>query len=77
MKVAMIAGVALILLGIMGLVTGGYDYTHEKKVIDMGPVQVEHKETSRVPVSPFLGGFAIVAGIILVAVGNKANTSLL
>ena len=50
---------------------------HEKKVIDMGPVQVEHKETSRVPVSPFLGGFAIVAGIILVAVGNKANTSLL
>jgi uncharacterized membrane protein YidH (DUF202 family) len=73
MKAAMIVGFFLILLGVVGLVSGGLSYTHEKKDVDLGPLQVEHKQTSSVPVSPILSCIALVGGIALVAVGAKMN----
>jgi len=63
----------LILLGIVGLVSGGFSYTHEKKDVDLGPLQVEHKQTRSIPISPILSGIALVGGIALVAVGARKN----
>jgi len=73
MKAAITVGVLLILLGIVGLVSGGFSYTHEKKDVDLGPLQVEHKQTRSIPISPILSGIALVGGIALVAVGARKN----
>ncbi len=73
MKAATVAGIILILLGIAGLISGGFSYTHEKKDVDLGPLQIEHKQTKTVPISPILGGIALIAGIGLVAVGAKKS----
>ncbi len=71
MKATTIVGILLILLGIVGLISGGFSFTHEKKDVDLGPIQVEHKETKHVPISPILGGVALVGGIALIVAGKK------
>ena len=43
----------------------------EKKDVDIGPVQIEHKQTSTVPIPPILSAIALVGGIGLVVVGAK------
>jgi hypothetical protein len=73
LKAATIVGVLLIVLGIIGFVAGGFSFTHEKKDIDMGPIQVQHKQTKTVPISPILSGIALVGGIGLVIVGVKSR----
>ena len=42
MKPATIIGILLILLGIIGFAVGGISFTHEKKDVDIGPVQICH-----------------------------------
>lgn len=71
MKATTIVGIVLIVVGIVGFAVGGFSYTHEKKDIDMGPVQVTHKETRTVPISPIASGVAVVAGVILVIAGTR------
>ena len=52
MKPATIIGAVLIIVAIIGFAMGGISFTHQKKVVDMGPVQVSHKETDTLPISP-------------------------
>ena len=73
MKSAMVIGILLIILGVAGFAVGGFTYTHEKKDVDLGPVQIQHKETRTVPISPILSTLALVGGVVLVAVGAKSK----
>jgi uncharacterized membrane protein YidH (DUF202 family) len=73
LKAATVVGIILIVLGIVGFAVGGFSYTHEKKVIDMGPVQVRHQETRTVPISPILSTVSLVAGVALVVVGARRS----
>jgi hypothetical protein len=73
MKPATIIGVLLILLAIIGFATGGISFTHQKKDVDLGPVQVSHETKDTFPISPILSTLALVAGVGLVAVGVKGR----
>lgn len=73
MKAATIVGILLIVVGIIGFVAGGFSFTREKKDIDMGPIQVQHKQTRTVPISPILSAIALVGGIGLVVVGARSG----
>ncbi len=72
MKPATIVGILLIILGIIGFAVGGVSFTHQKKDVDLGPVQVSHEQKETVPISPILSTIALVAGVGLVVVGAKA-----
>jgi hypothetical protein len=71
MKPALIVGIVLILGGIASLITGGFSFSHQKKDVDAGPIQISHESTKHVPISPIIAGVAIVAGLGLVVVGAK------
>lgn len=73
MKAATIVGILLIVLGIVGYATGGLSFTHEKKDVDLGPVQISHKTQSTLPISPILSTISLVAGIGLVVVGARSR----
>jgi hypothetical protein len=60
-----VIAVLLIVLGTIGLVYGGFSYTREKKVVDIGSVQITRQEHERVPLSPIVGGLLLVSGIWL------------
>jgi hypothetical protein len=72
-KAATVVGILLILVGIVGFAVGGFSFTHEKKDVDLGPLQVEHKKTESVPIPPILSGIALVAGVGLVVVGTRSR----
>jgi uncharacterized membrane protein YidH (DUF202 family) len=73
MKGLTIVGVLLILVGIVSLITGGFSFTHQKKDIDAGPIQVSHESTKHVPIAPIVSGVVIVAGLGLAVVGARSK----
>ena len=73
MKAATIVGILLIVLGIIGYATGGLSFTHEKKVVDAGAIQISRKTQDTLPLSPVLSTVALIAGLGLVVVGAKSR----
>lgn len=64
--------VALIVLGLAGLLYGGFTYTREKKVVDLGPVEVTKQEHERLPISPIVGGLILLSGVWLLVSNRHA-----
>jgi hypothetical protein len=64
--------VALIVLGLGGLLYGGFTYTREKKVVDLGPVEVTKQEHERLPISPIVGGLILLSGVWLLVSNRHA-----
>ena len=73
MKAALIVGIILILGGIASLITGGFSFSHQKKDVDAGPIQISHESTKHVPIGPVVSGIAILAGLGLVVVGARSK----
>jgi uncharacterized membrane protein YidH (DUF202 family) len=71
MKAATVVGIILIILGVAGFAMGGVSFTHQKKDVDLGPVQVSHEKKETLPISPILSTISLVAGLGLVVVGVK------
>jgi uncharacterized membrane protein len=71
MKPATILGIALIILGIVAFAYQGITYTTQEKVIDLGPVQATVEKTKTIPLTPLLGGLALVGGIVLLVAGPR------
>jgi uncharacterized membrane protein len=68
-----LVGVALIVLGIVAFAYQGITYTSREKIIDIGPLQATAETQKTIPLSPLLGGLALVGGIVLVVVGAKKS----
>jgi hypothetical protein len=71
MKPVLLAGIALILLGIVALSYNRITYTTKEKILDIGPIEATTEKQKSIPLPPLLGGLALAAGIGLVAVGYK------
>lgn len=73
MNAVKIAGIALIVAGILALVYGGFSYTKETHQAKLGPIElsVTEKETVNVPVWAGVG--AIVIGGALLLFGSKKS----
>jgi drug/metabolite transporter (DMT)-like permease len=66
-----ILGAILLVIGVVALAYGGFQYTTQKKVVDMGPVQIDKTEHHSIPLSPVLGlGCLVIGGVVLVAGGK-------
>ncbi len=64
-------GIVLIVLGLGMLIFRGFSVQTEKKVVDLGPLEVNKKENKWIGWPVYAGGIAIVAGIILVVTDRK------
>lgn len=71
MNAMKVAGIVLIVAGILGLAYGSFSYTRETHDVKLGPLQmtIKDKETVNVPVWAGVG--AIVVGGLLLVFGNK------
>jgi uncharacterized membrane protein YidH (DUF202 family) len=73
MKVGTLFGLILIVLGIVGVAYGGITYTRRREIARVGPLQVTAREERTIPISPILGGVAIVAGVALIVAVKRAS----
>jgi hypothetical protein len=74
MKMASLIGIVLIVLGVVGLALGGFNYTKREKVVDIGPIEATAERHERIPVSPIAGGLALAAGVVLLVAGNRKTS---
>lgn len=68
-----IVALALIALGVLGLVYGGFSYTKETHEAKLGPIelQVKDKETVNIPVWAGVGAIVVGTGLLLVGPRKK------
>jgi len=59
------AGFILVVLGIIALVYGGISYSRQRTVLDIGPIKATATEQHNVPLSPIVGGVAVLGGLLL------------
>ena len=72
MKTASLAGIVLIVLGIVSFAYQGITYTTHKKVLDIGPLQATTEQHKTIPFPPILGALALIGGVALLMVGGKS-----
>ncbi|MBO9659816.1 MAG: hypothetical protein J7527_13435 [Chitinophagaceae bacterium] len=63
-------GIVLIIAGILMLIYRGFSVQTEKKVVDIGPLEVNKKENKWIGWPVYAGGVAIVAGVFLI-IGDR------
>ena len=72
MKSSAVAGVILIVIGVISLVFQGITYTRHKKVLQVGSFEATTEQHKTIPLPPIIGGVALVAGVALLMVGRRA-----
>ena len=68
-----LAGIILIIIGVVALVYQGFSYTQTKQDAQIGPIQIQHQETHDVPIPPIVGGVCIVGGVIALGLGTRGK----
>jgi hypothetical protein len=74
MSATRIAGVILIVIGLVGVLWGGLSWTREKTVVDVGPFKASTQTRETIPFPPVAGGIALVAGIVLLVLPGRRRS---
>lgn len=65
-------GVILIIIGLAMIVLKGLNFQTEKKVADVGPIEVNKTENKHIGWPTYAGGVVAIVGVVLVVVGAKS-----
>jgi len=65
-------GIILIVIGIIMMVFRSINFTQEKKVADLGPIQINKQEEKTVNWPLYAGIVVTVAGVIVLVSSKKA-----
>jgi hypothetical protein len=71
MKGMRIVGVILLVLGLAGLMTGGFSFTKESTQAKLGPLELTVKEKESVNVPQWLSIGAIALGVVVLVFGMR------
>jgi len=75
MKPMVLLGILMIVVGGLALAYQGFAYTHEEKLIDVGPIHATAEKHDRVSIPPVLGGLVLAGGIALIVFASKKPLS--
>jgi uncharacterized iron-regulated membrane protein len=64
-------GIVLVVIGIVMMVITGFNVITKKKVVDVGPIEINKEEKHPIQWSPIIGGVLLIGGIVIIAVGKK------
>jgi hypothetical protein len=73
MRGAALAGVLLVVLGVLALAYQGITYTKQKKIVDLGPIQATAKTEKHIPIPPIVGAAAVLGGVALLVASGRQN----
>lgn len=68
---ANIIGIILIAVGAISLGYGGFTYTSNKSVAEIGNLKITAQENETIPLPPILGGICLVAGVAILIFSKK------
>ena len=73
MNAGKLAGIVLIVAGVLALVYGGFSYTKETHEAKVGPIELSVKDKQTVNIPVWAGVGAIVIGGALLLFGGRKN----
>jgi hypothetical protein len=73
MKPITIAGVVLLVLGLVALAYQGITYTTRETVIDVGPIHATADRDKTLPLPPIVGLAAMAGGVALLIAGSRQH----
>lgn len=71
MKSGMMFGIALVVLGVIGLAYQGISWTTRERVVDLPGIQIDADKEHSIPIAPVAAGIALAVGAVLVAAQLK------
>lgn len=71
MKIKLIAGIVLAVLGLATLIHPGIPYTKKREVVQMGPLRAEVETEEEYQVPPIAAGLVLAGGVALLVVAKK------
>jgi len=74
MKAMAMLGILMIIAGALALAYQGFTYTHQEKVVDVGPIHATAEKHDRVSIPPILGGLILAGGIAVLIFGGKKSS---
>jgi len=73
MKPTTLVALILIVLGVIALAYQRITYTQSRTVVDLGPIEARVEAERTIPLSPVLGGLALICGVALLVFGSKSS----
>jgi hypothetical protein len=74
MKSTSLAGIVLVVLGVLALAYQGINYTRRETVLDVGPIHATADTEKHIPLPPIVGGVAILGGALLLFAGANEKS---
>jgi hypothetical protein len=71
MKPVAVVAIILIVIGVIALAYGGFNFTTKDKVAEIGPLKIEKDKTHSIPLPPIVGALALIGGVALLLVGRR------
>ncbi|PQJ12775.1 hypothetical protein CJD36_003230 [Flavipsychrobacter stenotrophus] len=66
-----VTGIILIVMGILLMVFSGINFKTEKKVADIGPIEINKEENNHIGWPTYAGGIVLIAGVVVLVAGRK------
>jgi uncharacterized membrane protein len=73
-KSVSLIGIVLVVLGALALAYQGFGYTHQEKILDVGPIHATAEKHDRISIPPVIGGLVLVGGIVLLVFGARKDS---
>jgi hypothetical protein len=75
MKPTLLAGIVLVVLGVLALAYQGITYTSRETVVDIGPLHATADRERTLPLPPILGLAAVAGGVALIVASRRKRGS--
>jgi hypothetical protein len=69
-----VLGFVLVVCGVLALIYGGISYNRQRTVFQVGSIKATATEQKNVPLSPIVGGIALIGGIALLMAPRRRQT---
>lgn len=66
-----LAGIVLLVLGVLVLVYGGFTYTQDRKEANVGPLEFSIEDKERVDIPVWVGVGLVAVGGVLLVIGKR------
>lgn len=68
-----VLGILLIVAGVAMMIFRSVSFKQEKKVADIGPVEINKKENKTIGWPLYAGGIAVAAGVVVLLAARKKD----
>lgn len=74
-KLMTVAGVLMIVAGVLAIAYQQISYTTREKVLDLGPLEATTESRKVIPVPPLIGIAVVAGGVLMVLAARKGKKS--